>query len=102
RADEYSVVEACDGAEGFNRLQLEEFDAVITDIQMPNMNGLELTRAIRKQERFAYLPIVIVTSQEKDEEKREGIEAGANAYLLKTSFDQEKLLETLARLVGKP
>ena len=68
---------------------------------MPGLNGFQLTRKLRQDERFAETPIIIVTSLAKEEHRREGLEAGANAYIVKGEFDQNKLLETAERLVGK-
>ena len=73
---------------------------MITDLEMPKMNGLELTRAIRARAESASLPVVIVTSLGSDDDRQAGVEAGANAYMVKQSFDQHALLDTVERLVG--
>jgi two-component system, chemotaxis family, sensor kinase CheA len=97
----YRVEIACDGSEGFDRVSADaEIDLVITDLEMPKMNGLELTRAIRARAESASLPIVIVTSLGSDDDRRAGVDAGANAYMVKQSFDQHALLDTVERLVG--
>ena len=91
----------CDGSEGFDRVSGDaEIDLVITDLEMPKMNGLELTRAIRGRPESASLPVVIVTSLGSEDDRRAGVEAGANAYMVKRSFDQHALLDTVERLVG--
>jgi two-component system chemotaxis sensor kinase CheA len=95
----YEVTTAVDGLDGFNKLQTYSFDALVSDIQMPNMDGLELTRQIRQNPKYKELPIVLVTSMANEEDKRKGAQAGANAYITKSSFNQEVLLETLKRLV---
>ncbi len=95
----YKVTTAVDGADGLSKLQAQTFDAVVSDIQMPNLDGLELTRRIRNNREYNELPIVLVTSLASDEDKRRGVEAGANAYITKGSFNQEVLLETLQRFV---
>ena len=97
----YRVEIACDGSEGLERVSADaEIDLVITDLEMPKMNGLELTRAIRARAESASLPIVIVTSLGTDDDRQAGVEAGANAYMVKQSFDQHALLDTVERLVG--
>ncbi len=95
----YEVVTAVDGLDGFSRLGARRFDAVVSDVQMPNMDGLGLTAAIRGDARHASLPVILVTSLAREEDKRRGIEVGANAYLTKPTFDQKVLLDTLRRLV---
>lgn len=95
----YEVVTAVDGLDGFNKLQSRHFDAVISDVQMPHLDGLGLTSKIRQYREFNELPIILVTSLASDEDKRRGAEAGANAYITKGSFNQSLLLETLQRLV---
>jgi two-component system, chemotaxis family, sensor kinase CheA len=97
----YRVEVASDGREGFDRVLADaEIDLVITDFEMPKMNGIELTCAIRGRAESASLPVVIVTSLGSDEDRRAGVEAGANAYMVKQSFDQHALLDTVERLVG--
>jgi two-component system chemotaxis sensor kinase CheA len=97
----YRVEIACNGREGFDRVSDDaEIDLVITDLEMPTMNGLELTRAIRGRAESASLPVVVVTSQGSDDDRRAGVEAGADAYMVKQSFDQHALLDTVERLVG--
>lgn len=95
----YEVVTAVDGMDGFNKLQSRAFDAVISDVQMPNLDGLGLTAKIRQIKKYSDLPIILVTSLAKDEDKRRGAEAGANAYITKSSFNQTLLTETLRRLI---
>ncbi|WP_079677978.1 hybrid sensor histidine kinase/response regulator [Planktothrix sp. PCC 11201] len=95
----YEVVTAVDGLDGFNKLSTRAFDAVVSDIQMPNLDGLSLAKKIRQHHEYRELPIILVTSLASDEDKRKGAEAGANAYITKASFNQEVLIETLKRLV---
>ena len=96
----YEVETAVDGAAGLALLRGGlRVDAVLTDVQMPNMTGFELTREIKADELLRDLPVVIVTSLERDEEKVEGIEAGADAYITKSVFNQDTLLDTVERLV---
>lgn len=95
----YEVVTAVDGLDGWNKLKTRQFDAVVSDIQMPNLDGLGLAAKIREHKEYSELPIILVTSLAKDDDKRRGAEAGANAYITKSSFNQELLLETIERLI---
>jgi two-component system chemotaxis sensor kinase CheA len=95
----FEVVTAVDGLDGFNKLQTRNFDAVVSDVQMPNLDGLGLTQRIRQHREYSELPVVLVTTLATDEDKRRGAEAGANAYITKGSFTQDVLLDTLQRLI---
>ncbi|WP_373534638.1 response regulator [Microcoleus sp.] len=95
----YEVVTAVDGLDAFNKLKTRYFDALISDIQMPNLDGLGLTVKIRKQKEYNELPIILVTSLASDEDRKRGADAGANAYIPKGTFNQDVLIETLKRLV---
>lgn len=96
----YSVVIARDGVEALERASQEAFDLVITDILMPRMDGFELTAKLKKDKLYKDIPIVIVTTRESDADKRRGLEAGADAYILKSEFTSEGLLNTIERLIG--
>jgi two-component system chemotaxis sensor kinase CheA len=96
----YSVVIARDGKEALDRARQETFDLVITDVLMPRMDGFELVETLRKDKIYKDVPIVIVTTRESDADKRRGLSAGADAYILKSEFTSEALLETLERLLG--
>ncbi|MGA0197815.1 MAG: response regulator [Prochlorotrichaceae cyanobacterium] len=95
----FEVVTAVDGLDGFNKLQTRNFDAVVSDVQMPNLDGLGLTERIRQHREYSELPVVLVTTLATDEDKRRGAEVGANAYITKGSFTQDVLLDTLQRLI---
>lgn len=95
----YQITTAIDGIDGFTKLKEGSFDAIVTDIEMPRMNGFELTAKIRADKDCAELPIVLVTTLSKREDKEKGIDVGANAYIIKSSFNQSTLLETLDRLI---
>jgi two-component system chemotaxis sensor kinase CheA len=95
----YAVIVAADGVEAWSLLQSEEVDLVVSDVDMPRMNGFELTETIRKDSRLADLPIVLVTALETRDDKERGVRTGANAYVLKSSFDQSNLLEIVGRLI---
>ncbi|MEG5065076.1 hybrid sensor histidine kinase/response regulator [Microcoleus sp. B3-A4] len=95
----YEVVTAVDGLDAFHKLKTRHFDAVISDVQMPNLDGLALTVKIREQKQYSELPIILVTSLASDEDRKRGADAGANAYIPKGTFNQDVLIETLNRLV---
>jgi two-component system chemotaxis sensor kinase CheA len=95
----YSVIVAADGMEAWSLLQSEPVDLVVSDVDMPRMNGFELTESIRKDPRLGELPIVLVTALETRDDKERGVRSGANAYVLKSSFDQSNLLEIVGRLI---
>lgn len=96
----YEVTLAEDGLDGLQRARAEHFDAVLTDVEMPGMDGFSLTAALRGEDAYRHTPIVIVTSREKEEDKRRGIQVGADAYIVKGDFEQSSLVDTLSSLLG--
>jgi CheY-like chemotaxis protein len=97
----YDVITAIDGAEGAAYLREKPTDLVLSDVEMPGMDGYQLTRTIRRTRGWEHVPVIIMTSRVAEEDQRAGMEAGASAYLLKTQFDQEQLVETVRRLIGR-
>jgi len=95
----YQVKTAVDGMDAFTVLREGPFDLVVSDVEMPRMNGFDLTRSIRADKRLAEMPVVLVTAMEAREERERGIDAGANAYIIKSSFDQSNLLSVVAKLI---
>ena len=95
----YKVEVAIDGVEATEKLNDTKFDLLIVDVQMPRMNGFQLTEWIKKSEKHKDMPVIIVTSLEKEEEKKKGIKVGAQAYIVKSSFNQNTLLDTIERLI---
>jgi two-component system, chemotaxis family, sensor kinase CheA len=95
----YRVKTAVDGIDALSQLKTDIFDAVVSDVDMPRMNGFNLTEKIRGDKKLAELPVVLVTALGSREDRERGIDVGANAYIVKSSFDQSNLLETLRRLV---
>ncbi|MEM9163121.1 MAG: response regulator, partial [Cyanobacteria bacterium P01_F01_bin.4] len=95
----YDVVIAEDGLEGYKLLLNGQFDVVVSDVEMPNLDGLSLTAKIRQHPEYDDLPIVLVTTLSSDADRKRGADAGADAYIPKGKFNQDVLLETLARLV---
>lgn len=95
----YDITTAIDGFDALSALQTGHFDLVSSDVEMPRMDGFELTARIRTDERFARLPVVLVTSMDSAEDKKKGINAGADAYIVKSSFDQSSLLDIIRKLI---
>lgn len=91
----FDVYVAIDGLEAWSLLADVEIDVVISDVEMPNMNGLELTQKIKGNSQTRHLPVVLLTSLAKPEQREAGLRAGADAYLVKSRFDQGELLETI-------
>ena len=96
----YDVTTAADGADGWRRLEQESFDLVVSDVEMPRMDGVALCEAIRESRRLATLPVILVSALESPEDQRRGLDAGANAYVAKSSFDQQALLDTIRQLLS--
>jgi len=94
----FEVVTAVDGLDALQKLGTRPFDALVSDIEMPNLDGLSLTAKIRQDARHKDLPIILVTSLASDEDRRRGIEVGADAYITKSAFEQQILVDTLRRL----
>lgn len=95
----YEVTAAVDGEDGFNKLRAGTFNAVVSDVQMPNLDGLELVTKMRHSPEYKNLPVILVTTLASEEDKRQGVQAGANAYITKGDFEQGVLLDTLRRLI---
>ncbi len=98
----YEVTVASDGAEAWRLLQERGADVLVSDVEMPELDGFGLTRTVRGSQRFGELPVVLVTALASEEDRRHGMEAGADAYLVKSAFDQTLLLRTLEELLGRP
>ena len=96
----YAVVTAEDGEDAWEKTRKTRFDLVITDVEMPRLDGFSLTERLRADADYRSIPVIIVTSREKDEDKKRGITVGANAYIIKGAFDQSNLLETVRSLIG--
>jgi len=96
----YKVTLAGDGMEALEKTKEFSYDLIITDVEMPRLDGFSLTQMLRASEEYKGTPIIIVTSREKEEDKRRGIMVGADAYIVKGAFDQSNLLETVQNLVG--
>ena len=97
----YDVDAAVDGIDGWNSLRAGSYDLVVSDVDMPRMNGLELVRTMRRDPKFETLPVVIVSYKDRPEDRLSGLEAGANCYLTKSSFHDETLVLAVEDLIGK-
>lgn len=96
----YDVITAVDGEDAWQRLAKETVDIVVADVEMPRMDGFGLCRRVRASSALSSLPIVLVTGLSSDEDRARGMEAGADAYIVKSSFDQADLLGTVDQLIG--
>ena len=95
----FVVLAAANGQEALEKMGSITPDLIVSDIAMPRINGFDLTRQIKEDERMADLPVILVTSLDSPEDKARGIDAGADAYIVKSRFDQSALLETIEQLI---
>jgi two-component system chemotaxis sensor kinase CheA len=93
------VATANDGLEAWNTLKQTQFDLLVSDVEMPRMDGFTLTSRIRADRELDSLPVVLVTALGTAEDRARGLEAGANAYLVKSGFEQDSLLDAIRRLI---
>lgn len=97
----YEVAVAVDGMDGWNALRAEDFDLLITDIDMPRMDGIELVTLLRRDSRLQSLPVMVVSYKDREEDRRRGLDAGADYYLAKASFHDDALLDAVVELIGE-
>ena len=95
----FDVAEAVDGQDGFDSLESANPDLIVTDINMPNMNGIDLIKAVRETEKFKFTPIIVLTTESEQSKQDAGKKAGASAWLVKP-FTPEKLIETVKKVLG--
>lgn len=98
----YDVAVAVDGMDGWNMLRAEPFDLVVTDVDMPRMDGIELVTRIKADPQLQVLPVMVVSYKDREEDRRRGLDAGADYYLAKGSFHDDALLDAVADLIGNP
>jgi two-component system chemotaxis sensor kinase CheA len=96
----YAACLAQDGVEALELLRQKEWDLLITDVDMPHLDGFDLTAQVRADERLRDLPVIMVTARDSIDDRRRGFEVGVDAYVLKQEFDQIQLLDTVRRLIG--
>jgi two-component system, chemotaxis family, sensor histidine kinase and response regulator WspE len=96
----YDVQIAVDGVDGWNAVRASDFDLVVTDIDMPRMDGIELVRMIKQDPKLGRLPVMIVSYKDREEDRQRGLEAGADYYLTKGSFHDDTLQQAVADLIG--
>jgi two-component system sensor histidine kinase and response regulator WspE len=97
----YQVETAVDGVDGLNMLRSQPFDMLVTDVDMPRMNGIDLVKTLRQDASLRSLPVLMVSYKDREEDKLRGLEAGADYYLTKGSFHDETLLQAVVDLVGE-
>jgi len=97
----YKVDIAVDGLDGWNAVRAGRYDLVISDVDMPRMDGIQLVQSIKSDARLKAVPVVIVSYKDRPEDRMRGLDAGADAYLTKSSFHDQTLLETVADLIGE-
>jgi two-component system chemotaxis response regulator CheY len=97
--DDLETVEAATGFEALKALPLQKFDLIVTDINMPDINGLELINFVKKDERYKEIPLLIISTEKSDEDKKRGMSIGANAYITKP-FQPQQLQDTVKSLLG--
>ncbi len=96
---DFETVEASSGFEALKMMPLQEYDLIITDINMPDINGLELINFVRGNPRYSQLPIIIVSTEKSEEDKKRGIALGATAYITKP-FKSFELQEIIKKTIG--
>lgn len=95
----YTVATAVDGLDAYTQLRTQPFDLLVSDVDMPHLDGFELTARVRADQALAQLPVVLVTALDSRADRERGADAGANAYLVKSGFDQDNLLAVIRRLL---
>ncbi|HOW66655.1 MAG TPA: response regulator, partial [Verrucomicrobiota bacterium] len=98
----YEAQVAVDGMDGWNTVRSSPFDLVITDVDMPRLDGVELVRLIKQHPELGKTPVMIVSYKDREEDRKRGLEAGADYYLTKGAFQEEALLEAVSDLIGDP
>ena len=95
----YDVTEAVDGVDGLSKAEADKFGLIITDINMPNMDGIEFTKNLRQNPKYRFTPIIVLTTENQDSKMQEGKAAGATGWIVKP-FSSEKLLAVVKKIVG--
>jgi two-component system sensor histidine kinase and response regulator WspE len=98
----YEVEVAVNGMDGWNAIRTGNYDLILTDVDMPRMNGIELVSQIKSNAKLKSLPVIIVSYKDREEDRIRGLEAGANYYLTKSSFHDDTLLNAVIDVIGEP
>ena len=98
----YEVEVAVDGMDGWNALRSDNYDLLVTDVDMPRMTGIELVTRIKADPRLQSLPVIIVSYKDREEDRLRGLEAGADRYMTKSSFHDQTLVAAVLELIGPP
>ena len=97
----YTVDTAVDGVDGWNTLRTGHYDLVVSDIDMPRMDGIQLVSQIKQDSRLRAIPVIIVSYKDREEDRIRGLDAGANFYLTKSSFHDQTFLDAVVDLIGE-
>jgi two-component system sensor histidine kinase and response regulator WspE len=97
----YAVDVAVDGMDGWNAVRSVEYDLVVSDVDMPRMDGIQLVSQIKRDARLRSLPVIIVSYKDREEDRIRGLDVGASAYLTKSSFHDQRFLDTVSDLIGE-
>jgi len=92
---------AVDGVDGWNAVRTGSYDMVISDVDMPRMNGIEFVNQIKRHAELKSIPVIIVSYKDKEEDRLAGLQAGANYYLTKSSFQDDSLIRAAVNLIGE-
>ncbi len=95
----YDVVEACDGGDAVSKIDGQKVHMVLSDLNMPNMNGIELIKTLKANPRYKFLPIVMLTTESEEAKKKEGQMAGAKAWIVKP-FKPDLILKVVQKIIG--
>ena len=95
----YEVIEACDGRDAMTKLSGKKVDLIVSDLNMPNMDGIELIKAAKAEPRSRFIPIVMLTTESQDKKKQEGQQAGAKAWIVKP-FKPDVLISVVKKIIG--
>jgi two-component system sensor histidine kinase and response regulator WspE len=96
----YSVTTAVNGVDGFNKLRADNFDLIISDIDMPRMNGIEMITKIRATDKYGLIPIIVVSYKDREQDRMQALDAGANHYVTKAAFDSGEMMDRIRELIG--
>jgi two-component system chemotaxis sensor kinase CheA len=93
------VEEAADGREAMEKLRLMSFDIIVSDVEMPHINGFELTERVKQDQRWSHIPVILVTTRGSSADRQRGVEVGADAYVVKSEFKSKSFIETVRRFL---